>query len=84
MRDLYNVIEQTIALIPKDSDLIESLKDIQDSVSYAPPESMPLWWDEFSDWLNSHLPYPPCTDWQEAILDLIRDDKNKTPEKPND
>jgi hypothetical protein len=64
MRNLYEVIEKMIEIIPEENNsLISQLKDIQASVSFAAPELRSFWWNECANTLNSNI-VDITEDWQ--------------------
>lgn len=73
MRGLKTIIETVIALIPPDDplELKAPLTDMADSVKYAAPEMMQMWWNEFCEVLEVHMPYPPIEEWQRSIFRLV-------------
>jgi len=75
-RNLPIVIEAIVEEIPADTqgDLISSLKDIQSSAAYAAPEGMRMWWGMLMEALDSSLPFPPETPWQEKVLAIVKDE----------
>lgn len=75
MRDLTIIIDKIIEQIPEEQykDLIDRLRSYKSSAGYSSPEGMSYWWNAVSIALNLRLPYPPVTEWQQKILDIMRD-----------
>jgi len=71
-RNLVNIIQQMIDEIPiTEQDFINSLKDNQNSVSYAAPELMSMWWNEVVDTLWDFIPETPTEEWQFKVLSIF-------------
>ena len=71
-RNLVNIIQQMIDEIPiTEQDFINSLKDNQNSVSYAAPELMSMWWNEVHETLWYFIPEKPNKEWQFKILSIF-------------
>jgi hypothetical protein len=71
MRYLPDVIDEVLAVLPPDSDIIAALNDIKGSAKYAAPEIQQHWWLEFCDELDGSLPHPPQTDWQRQVYRIV-------------
>ena len=48
-----------------------NLKRIKENAGYTPPESMGREWYNLCHLLEGSLPFPPETDWQQEIADII-------------
>ena len=71
MRNLIDVIDQIINEVPKtEQELIDVLKDIQESVRCAAPELISMWWTEVQGALLDNLPGKPTKEWQYKILSI--------------
>lgn len=75
MRNIYDVVDRMIPLIPKDeAALLGELHSLRQSALYAAPESARMWWSEFHRIINEYLPHPSeCTDWQLNVGNIFMD-----------
>lgn len=75
MRNVYDVVERMIPLIPKNEDaFLFELRSLHQSALYAAPEAHHMWWSEFHRIINEYLPAPnDCTDWQLQVGDIFMD-----------
>jgi len=65
MRDLTNVINDIIEVIPKSKEcIVSTLEDIKDSVGFSAPELMYMWWEETHDALIDCISENPTEDWE--------------------
>ena len=65
MRDLTNVINKIIEIVPKsEEDIVLTLEDIKGSISFSAPELMYMWWEETHDALIDCISENPTEDWE--------------------
>ena len=79
MRNLCEVIDQMLAVIPKDKyDLIEALKDHKESAELAPPEMILFHWNEVGDTLYSYVfsDFYPEIGWQSKLEKIWTGDED--------
>ena len=72
MRNLYVVIGQILEVAPDLGD--KGLRSIQDSVSYAAPEMMPMWWNETAFFLNEEADNHPKSNEIAKIFGGLEDE----------
>lgn len=78
MRDLVEVLDQMIAVIPQEErdtdqeaeDLVNDLRNIQNSATYAAPELMRMWWEEASFILSGAFT-EPTKDWHFEMISIF-------------
>jgi hypothetical protein len=76
MRNLGDVADKMLAVIPlSEHGLRAEINDILGSVRYSPPESMGMWWTEFTYLINDYLPptLDECSDWQRHVALILMD-----------
>jgi hypothetical protein len=80
-RNLADVIERLLALIPEDQQKLRAeLKKVQDSSRYCPPENMGMFWQEGALALQLTIGpdilmpdgtiRPEVTDWRRDVLNV--------------
>lgn len=81
MRNLYDVIEQMIALVPgNEEEFLEGIRAVQSSAAFSAPEMIGLHWrraaaliqERFEDPDNPNQPLFTAP-WQEQVVDLFTD-----------
>lgn len=78
MRNLVEVIQQILDIIPEDKiEIISILNDNKTSVEIAPPEMIPFWWKEIhknlTDYIfNKEFYYES---WRETVRKIWTDEK---------
>lgn len=72
MRDLTDVIDQIITVVPENqTSLIMELKDRKDSCFYTAPEAIVYRWGEVAKILYEELGDPPFDDdWKGEVLSV--------------
>jgi hypothetical protein len=73
MRNLSDVIDQLLTVIPSDHDVVPELKSIQQSAKFAAPEMLRNFWILTADALQEHLG-PPDADWKREVQRLFKGD----------
>ena len=75
MRNIGHVVQQMMDVIPPDEPLAIDLEDLAESVRYAAPEMVQLWWRELTFLINEHLPpsLEECNDWQRSVGLILMD-----------
>lgn len=76
MRNIYDVVDRMIPLIPEDEGaLLFELRSLRQSALYAAPESARMWWTEFHRVINEYLPPPgsQLTEWQTSVVNIFMD-----------
>ncbi len=70
MKSLIEIIEKMLKVIPcEEEDFFAKLDDIRSSVSFAPTETLPFWWNEVAELLETYIPdKPDWTEWQQDIV----------------
>lgn len=75
MRNIVEIIDQVIALIPEDVEdregLMSELADVQAAAPYAAPEIQYMMWQRLAVTLNIAFGFPPKEDWQWDIASLV-------------
>lgn len=73
MRDLYSLINRMLEVIPEtEDDLRDELKDERNSVSYAAPEMMPMWFGEVQETLDTYVftDLEHIDGWKESVRQI--------------
>lgn len=71
MRDLADVLDRMLAVIPEsEDDLRAMLKGIRSSVGYTAPEVMPELWRATQHQLQSKLGGPATTPWHFDVVTI--------------
>lgn len=79
MRNLCEVIDQMLAVIPEDqTELRASLKNHKQSAEFAPPEMISIHWNNVGDTLYYYVfsNFYPEIGWQEKIERIWTGDEN--------
>ena len=71
-RNILEIIQQVINEIPDENNgfLKRQLEIIMKGAAYHAPEQWRGDWSLASKLLNTHLPYPPVTDWQKNVFKI--------------
>lgn len=74
MRNLFEVINQILSLIPSDkTDFIQSLISAKESVAFAPPELMRYWWRTCAEILEENMTASIDHEWEKEIIKIWQD-----------
>lgn len=76
MRNVYDVVDQMVPLIPREeSALLGELHSLKQSALFAAPEATRMWWTEFHWIINEYIPPPgsQLTKWQTNVVNIFMD-----------
>jgi len=76
-RELTDVLDQILVVVPQDHDLQETLQRIQRSVSFAAPEMKRFWWREAAMELEGAIPFPAQEGWHQKAFDIFVDKEHE-------
>lgn len=78
-RDICNVIDQIVSVIPRDelAALMPELQQIKDRALYTAPELQRERWVDLCAFLNSNLG-PPQFSWQREVAEIVSGKRGDT------
>lgn len=80
-RKVEDVIDQILTVIPATHDfLIQRLVRVKSDSHYVPPENKRIVWRRLMSVLESELPIPPRTAWQERVRAIVRNEQVTAPQ----
>ncbi len=83
MRDLSEVIDRIIAVIPDGNDrTVELLKNVKKSCPYVAPELYPNLWRKCRDILCSNFGNPEGCEWKMEISNIFTGKEGASSESP--
>lgn len=74
-RDLVEVLDKILLLVPEEHSIYESLKSVRTSAIYCAPEAMWQWWQVGTKILAEGIG-EPLVAWEFKVADLWNDTKS--------
>ena len=71
MRNLPEVIDQMLAVIPEGHAIVPVLADIKSSAQFTAPETEVTWWHTVSDTLQEFLGDPTTDEWKQEVAKIF-------------